>query len=76
MFLDFQMGKKKNHFGLTIFMPLSTLFFNDCKCLKIKIFSVFSSVVYTAAIMIPQHNNNTDLIFNPFSVLPLCEVQL
>lgn len=30
MLLDFQM-EEKNLFGLTIFMPFSTLFFNDCK---------------------------------------------
>lgn len=59
MLLDFQI-EKKNLFGLKIFMPLSTLFFNDCKCLKIKTFSVFSSLVYTAAIMMPQQNNRLD----------------
>lgn len=51
-------------------MALSTLFFNDRKCLKIKTSSVLSPVVYTAAIMKPQQNNNTDLIFNDCSVLP------
>lgn len=51
-------------------MALSTLFFNDRKCLKIKTSSVFSPVVYTAAIMKAQQNNNTDLIFNDCSVLP------
>lgn len=52
MLLDFQMEKKKKYlFGLTVSMPLSTLFFNDCKCLKIKTLNVFSPVVYIAAIM-------------------------